>query len=164
MVDDSGDFKDMRFAERFICNKNILNMLSGLAIEGNSKENYLYLTTDKTDLRNLSKDKTDNLKNYTGNTPQSSANKINSVFVALEIPYQARVNRAEGLKIFKYGNDFDPMKYACKKAMRRNKKGQLLIYSEPTEGARKRLNRWMSEEGINQVGIEAITKIGCKII
>lgn len=160
MEDISGEFKDMRYSEIFICKKEILIMLSELQIVENSISSYNILITDKTD---LCKSLADNLKNYQGKTHQSSANKINSVFVALEIPYQAMVNKAEGLKIFKYGTDFDPKKYACKKAQRRNEKGQLLLGSEPTKGARKRLNRWMSEEGIKQVGIDVFNKMGYNI-
>ncbi|MDO8727660.1 MAG: hypothetical protein Q7J35_16470 [Candidatus Methanoperedens sp.] len=163
MVDDSGEFKDMKYAERFICNKDNLIMLSGLEIMGDKPVKYLYMTTFKTDFESYKNDPMDKDKNYKGKTTASSANKINSVFVALEIPYQAMVNRADGLKIFKYGNDFDPKNYACKKAQRINEKGQLLIGSEPTKGTRKRVNRWISEEGIKQVGIEVINKIGYKI-
>ncbi|MFZ3383492.1 MAG: hypothetical protein WA144_06165 [Candidatus Methanoperedens sp.] len=161
MADDSGDFKDMRYAEIFICNIKTLNMMSELPIRDDSLKQYHIVYTDKPELGKLYlKDPTDKLKSYRGKFLASATNKINSVFVALEIPYQAMVHETDKLKIFKYGNDFDSNHYACKKAQRRNEKGQLLIYSEPTKGARKRLNRWMSEEGIKLVGIEVINKIG----
>lgn len=173
VTDDSDDLKDMRYAERFICNKETLELLSSLEVHTEYMKKFLHVTALKHELNTLYyNDSADPLRNYIGEYVTSACRKVNSVFVALEIPYltaemKSRMAMREGnpndmLKIYKYSYVFDPKKYRCVAGNIRNEKGKLLDYEEPTEGARKRLKKWMSEVGIKEIGRDVINKLEYK--
>lgn len=182
--DTSDKLGDMKFAEKLICTKEVFDALARQPILTNdSAKDYKYITVTKDVLVSLGYG---GQKDKDGLMLGSAMQRINSVLVALKIPYRAlttttsnalvvektvkrgektgetkTVKIADKIKVYRYGDKFDVTKYAaigC--GVKWKDSDEELDYEEPTEGVRSRAERWLTEVAVKEIGIATLKKVG----
>lgn len=185
--DDSDNLEDMRFAEKLVCDTEMMEALAKREILTDSnRKGYKYITVKINVLRELG---------YEAGDMSSAAQRINSVFVAIgrahpRAAYRAQpynsdaaetkevvVSRGEKkgevvdrtlsdkLKIYRYADVFDPRKYGIEESGKTWKKtGEPLDYESPSQGVTLRTAKWIFEnrdankEIFVAAGIDVVTE------
>lgn len=148
--DESDKLEDMNYAERIILSQETLEMLGQLKnLTPENVENYTYLKFNKEDFDKVG---------YEAKTVGSFMQRVNSVFSLYRIPFYALTETskdapkdeegkkvADLVKVFRYGEEFNPKKYSTLEAGRISKKsGEVISHEEPTSGMRLRRIKWLT--------------------
>lgn len=134
--DISENIRDMKYAERLILDPTTLEAMANIKLGDIGS----IIIVDIKELRR---------EGYKGNEFGSAVQKFDSMFVAMEIPFKVGTyNVVDGrlvLGIFRYGEKFGKIQYACKGGRRNRKTKKWQDYEEPTVGVRFRFKNWIKQ-------------------